>query len=346
MGQYNVIATDPRGVGCNYNESVFTSQTTVNSQRVAEDVLAIVQKENLRDYSVYGISYGTLVATMVASLAESRSDLRPPVSVILEGVFGKAPDNYKVVNGAYEAQWKKILDRNPGAELAFSQTQLPLNLSSISWRKIISNLLMVGTILAKDPKTTLLRKINLLEGVVKRSISDNEDERKMARDYVTSHYGSSPAMKTPGENIFYSVVACTEVFLDLREATFIYGATLNHSTTNLCADYRTKTGMTLNKFDSAQWPISKSTLYYFNGENDPATPIENAVYHYDNQKTAKQKSFVKVLGAGHNPIHLSMDDCLEGLLKGMMNAQNVSSLTSTCAWQNFEIKIEASKVQI
>lgn len=334
-GQYNVIMTDPRGVGCNHDEAVFRSASYVTSQRVAEDILAVIKKENLKDYSVIGISYGTVVATMVASLAEKRTDLALPTAVILEGVDGKAAPNFEFTNAQYEKQWQKVLNRIPGAEKAFSTSNaLPLGFSTQVWSAVIHNYLMAGTVRNEEIAGN---KQNLLEHLIRKSISNDKEAQEKVRQLI-NRSSSRATIDAPGSDIFYSVVACREVFLDLREFLTLQGGKFRYGSENRCQTYRDKVGLSLNAYDSANWPVTKTNLYYFNGEDDPATPMEFAQYHYDSQKSVKQKTFVTVLGAGHNPLHLSMDDCLSILLKGMMSGQDIKPLMNSCQWKDITVQ--------
>jgi surfactin synthase thioesterase subunit len=65
-------------------------------------VLAIVEELRLDDYMLYGISYGTLLATLVASRAEERG-LPLPKAIVLEGVLGMAFDAERPTEAAFAA---------------------------------------------------------------------------------------------------------------------------------------------------------------------------------------------------------------------------------------------------
>ena len=65
---YTLIATDPRGVGCNAAPSSdYYPDEFYSSLHFADDVIAIIEREKLDNYLIYGVSYGTQLATMVAT---------------------------------------------------------------------------------------------------------------------------------------------------------------------------------------------------------------------------------------------------------------------------------------
>ena len=76
----------------------------------------------------------------------------------------------------------------------------------------------------------------------------------------------------------------------------------DHEAGNECSDIPFT-----NPFDIKDWPFH-GTIYYFSGENDPATPPSMAQYHFDSQSFAK-RFLVHVKEGGHNPLKVNLSDC-------------------------------------
>ena len=69
---WGLVLTDPRGVGCNFNGKTVYPREFYQTQHIAHDVLSVI-KDLKRPHSeivLFGVSYGTVVATEVSHLAE------------------------------------------------------------------------------------------------------------------------------------------------------------------------------------------------------------------------------------------------------------------------------------
>lgn len=80
---YNFLLMDQRGISFSRFEKVEDSLNTENysSEYTAKDMLSVIDSLGLKKVSVYGASYGTIPATIFASLFPDRT-----TSVVLEGV--------------------------------------------------------------------------------------------------------------------------------------------------------------------------------------------------------------------------------------------------------------------
>ena len=74
--RFHVVYTDQRGTG--QNRSPLLGDDAYSTDAIARDVLSIVKRLELRDYIVYGASYGTVQATKVARLATELGLPAPP----------------------------------------------------------------------------------------------------------------------------------------------------------------------------------------------------------------------------------------------------------------------------
>jgi pimeloyl-ACP methyl ester carboxylesterase len=108
---YSVVLTDPRGAGCN-DDPILAEDRYFTSEWLARDTLRIVtylERSNGAplNYIVYGQSYGTLQATIAASLAP-RFGVTPPKAIVLEGTLGHSFENYGDHFAPFQAEWRAL----------------------------------------------------------------------------------------------------------------------------------------------------------------------------------------------------------------------------------------------
>lgn len=105
--QMNFILFDPRGSGCNALENEPTSPSQFyTTDNIASDVLAFIQLLKLKNYIIYGTSYGTVWATVLTHQIEHLA-LDRPKAVILDGVVGPASLSYQV-EIEFQKLWGKV----------------------------------------------------------------------------------------------------------------------------------------------------------------------------------------------------------------------------------------------
>jgi len=130
--EYNYIQTDPRGAGCNINYLKKGKKEDINTEVIASDIIAIIESLNLDNYILYGTSFGTALATVVASEAE-RLGLPKPKSLVLQGVIGRTFRGAEGQEG-YVAEWHKSKNEITAEHLSkFKTNSLPLGFSSREW---------------------------------------------------------------------------------------------------------------------------------------------------------------------------------------------------------------------
>lgn len=62
----NLVLIDPRGVGCNFQGPDGFKLRQLSTEEHARDVLDVIKQLKLKNFIIYGISYGTVVGTKVA----------------------------------------------------------------------------------------------------------------------------------------------------------------------------------------------------------------------------------------------------------------------------------------
>ena len=163
--EFSIVRTDPRGVGCNVSAQLEAED--FSSVEMARDVLAIVRKLKLTSYILHGISHGSVVATIAASLASSEG-LPVPQAVVIEAVMGRsfAPNEY---NAGYFREWARVTSKLPQDTQSVLRSQsLPFGFSSRQWAAYLIGFLIFGefedgTSLALDEFTLLGPDVSPLE---------------------------------------------------------------------------------------------------------------------------------------------------------------------------------------
>jgi pimeloyl-ACP methyl ester carboxylesterase len=184
---FNVIYSDPRGIGCNlaFEQDLPGGQmTTLQS---AYDILAIIKREKLSNCYIHGHSYGTAMATVVADLL-ARFDFPPPKAIVLEGVLNRAFGSYKEMMDGYAGVASIILARNPTiADLFQKDEDLPLGLPSEYWASFLMwDLILIDEALAR----------------LEKLLSPNSKAYEEAAEYFMQDYEIRLASNFLNENIF------------------------------------------------------------------------------------------------------------------------------------------------
>jgi pimeloyl-ACP methyl ester carboxylesterase len=311
---YTLIATDPRGVGCNapVRDDDYPSEF-YDSVFFADDVLGIVQALALDNYILYGLSYGTELATITASRAEAQG-ITPPRAVVLEGVLGKVFARDGEVEEVFQSQWRILRDRLPEAVRAqLSTTPLPLGLSAEEWGSGITTMLSLGTV---APPLTLAESL-----LLSLSPEASDEEREVLRETVLALNESS--FDAFGLRL-HEEVACHEITeTNFRTLSLEDGELVR--TEAYCED------VPLDRpYAASDWPLS-APIYYFSGTDDPNTPSWQAQAHWDAELGAPRQ-LVGVIGGGHNPVSLNLSDCLDALWSAIAQNSGFSVAAGSCAW--------------
>jgi proline iminopeptidase len=326
---FGLMLTDPRGVGCNNDGVEEYPASFYSSQNVAGDVLAAVAKEGLKDWLVYGISYGTVVATITASKAEAGVDAAvPPKAVVLEGTLGRAMHAHEDTD-TYVSLWNTEMAAHPGTQAAFSQTTLPLGYHTDQWNDVIQIGLMLGNVDATIAGTK--GAFDFLGLLIEGATSSDSERQAWAKKTIDSLLGN-PSMDTsvPGMKPFYFYVACQEIWPDVSGWSLQDGQlVVAEDASNPCA----KLGLSLtgNAFDAKQWPI-KAPIYYLQGQADPATPVALARYHFTSEPTSKDRKLILVGGGGHNDFEYSLTSCYQPVWRAMAAGTGVEAAVQSCQW--------------
>lgn len=312
--EFKLVRIDPRGVGCNENSAL--ENADFNSETLARDVLAVVRDLKLKNYMLQGISYGTIVATMAASLA-AEEKVPAPSAVVLEGVIGRAFHNQEYIQGYLDA-WARVKTKISAEVLnLFRKTSLPFGFTSEQWAAWLSSSLIYGEL--PDSDEYILTELPNLDS------GHGEDARKFLRNRIARGI----AEPSPAKTKLYRQIACREFVPDVRDVKFdfdLVGGELVATDKNLCS------GLQLDRpFDSERYQIS-SPIYYFSGALDPATPLPQAQWHFDSQQ-GEAKTWVIVEKGGHQALSANLSDCSNDIWRaiGENDSKKMREVLKTCA---------------
>jgi len=315
--EYPHIQTDLRGIGCNAPETVeHYPDEFYRSEFFADDVIAIVEDLGLDNYVLYGISYGTALATMVASRIEARG-LPPPRALVLEGVLGGAfTSDLPGTEAAFVERWRLVrdsLDESIRSQLVAEP--LPLDLTPEQWGAGITG----GLGVAEFPGFTDPGYLGLMLGNLAPGLS--EEERNSLRDVILDAGAST--VDVMGDRLHH-LVSCHE----FSETEYV---SLKLEAGELVPTRFDCTEVALSEpFSAADWPVHVP-IYYFSGTLDPNTPPWQASAHF-NAQTAAPRQVVHVLGGGHNARIFNLGDCAGPLWQTMTGGGDLTAAVATCSW--------------
>lgn len=316
---WGYLLTDPRGVGCNTLASVpnpDVSGAFFRTTEIAQDVIAAIEHEKLERYIVFGVSYGTLLATHITHGLEE-ANYTPPKAVVLEGVLGRGFTK-EFVAAEYIHQWDRIRGVLPADVLTELDTkEAPYGIDQIGWSRIL------GQFMPHGPKV-VANNIAALS----TTIDVPAETRKAVLETLRGMAGSAPHT-APGEVEMYRQIACREITDTVPandlDTIFSHGKLVRNT-----ADEGTKCkGLHLTTpFDSAKFQFAAKT-YYFIGEADVATPAWQGTYHFENHHGPAVKIVTKE--GGHNSLRLDQGACAVKLMASIADdGKGLDAALATC----------------
>jgi pimeloyl-ACP methyl ester carboxylesterase len=311
-GEFSVVRTDPRGMGCNEFDG-FQPQH-LSSQAIAEDVLALIRDLKPKRYFLYGISYGTVVATLVTAQAE-REGLTLPQAVVLEGTIGRAFRADEYARGYFE-RWKDVksnLDASTRDELT---REIPFGLSSKEWAAWLSSILIYGTLpsgvdYASDELSAL------------SSVDRRESLGMRVRRMVLP--------PTEAKKKIYREIICRELVPDVRDVKFDFDFLSGEL---VDTDQRLCSGIPFNRPYNSADHKSSVPLFYFSGDRDPVTPRFQVETHFQGQTAPRL--WIELADGGHQALAANLADCSDGLWRAIGEVSETKLRTSLKSCANGE----------
>ncbi|MGE0547835.1 MAG: hypothetical protein AB7O24_18835 [Kofleriaceae bacterium] len=292
--------TDPRGVGCNtlaQLPSAEVSSAFFRTQEIARDVVAAIADRRLDNYIVFGISYGTLLATTVANELEL-SLLPAPNAVVLEGVLGRA-FGADFAGAEYITQWDRVRAALPADVLSELDTSAaPYGLTPVEWSRVLMGMLPMGP-------------LDVLNYASALSSATPEETRQEVLAELKARAAERPH-SAAGEVELYRQVACREIMdtVPANDLDVVFDA--GKLVRNAAEEGTKCNGLTATTpYDAASLPFTPKT-YYFLGDSDVATPKWQGDYHYDNRSGTSVK--IVTTNGGHNSLEYNQLGCAPKLM--------------------------------
>lgn len=323
---YNKIYFDPRSLGCNYAVESAVLVPFLKTDFVVNDILVAIKSLNLRNYMIYGSSYGTVLATQLVKKIETEK-LELPTALVLESTIGKKFDTFDSYFYFHQYEWEKILNQlDPKWKNFFLSGKFEAPFTKSQWASLIVNDLGVGDIPDRPANGHILFwHLNLLERYFAKKIVTPLDRSQVALVLAK-------LQEPPFPNLFFRVIGCGELWGDWYYGRSLESGRLVRTGKNVCdgLDYK-------NAYDASKYQIPTSVpIYYFQGANDPVTPMYTALYHLAVQKKT-QRQFITVTSASHAPLTRSLRACADELWTGMFSQRTLSREFTSCSRKSISI---------
>lgn len=291
LTDWNVVHLDYRGIGFSYPETLEILKTTryFTSEFVARDAREVLTHLGVKKVSVYGHSYGTVVATIFASLFPEITK-----AVVLEGTVFRGEEDLWAASHRQKILQKyfdhlpmkmkiKILQysNHPQANPTWFSRKAQSLMYSANFKEIFTEFL---TVLLTKPEDELLPLL----------ASDNDIELTYTGTVFFSEY-------------FFFQITCKELSGQSPHASFGFtfkGEKLvpaeNIKTAQGCKELGIGTNL-IKTYSSLNYPIS-APVTYFQGTMDGATVAPHTIWHYKGAAQNAAQLFISK-NAGHGPMY-------------------------------------------
>lgn len=296
---------DPRGVGCN---SSFKNTDDLTTEVLVNDIRAALQRSNLRPKIFYGASYGTVVATQLASRFYKN------VQVVLEGIVGRSFLSREEQNASIINEW------NDARAKLSEPVQEILKKGLTQYKPEIYGSFILG-LLYNRTSGLGLDSVSIFEGVSPKA-------SLLLRNYFQANIKEAAAGGVERDASFYNVykyVGCREVFAsDMLSGDFA----LNKDELEEIPGALCKGIPVTNVYDSMEFPLEQDVIY-FTGDHDPVLPLWQTEYHYEYSAKGSATIYT-VHGAGHTPLLYTLSQCREDVWNAIVEHSSIEAAFEQC----------------
>lgn len=289
---YNVIFFEQRGMGCSRPDelSEFLNPLFYSSLNTAYDIYSILNYFKIDSAFIYGHSYGTIPATVFASLFPLKVK-----NLILEGIIG-IPDIRIWKSEIRKQQLQKTFNNlSPNLQdkiISYSRSNnIPNN-----WFSIIGNM-MSYLDNGYETYTNFLNNVLTME---------EEDFEKFVSNFYTNKILNTNDLETLNDgDITFGMITCQELAgtnsdssmgLIFDKNNILQWDNNNKTFEQFCSPLEI---FSPSKFDFAQYKVN-APITYLVGELDGATDFEQARYHAQHLGIG-DKRFLVLKNGGHLP---------------------------------------------
>lgn len=314
---FQVLVFDPRGVGqSRLPESLSSDFNGSSSELLAGDLIRLVEREHLTNFVFWAHSYGTVVATVAASIMK---DPFAPKSLILEGTIGRAFKKNQRGDHEINLGYRNAFQQAYSHLTAFDQFGFQLRVRGLSGSK--EDLELIGAYIYKvSPQGTYPLMLALAEIA-----------RAPWTPYRTlqAQWPAGFAKGNPEENQQVLNIGCSEILEDLNSSMekvslFENAVSLETNYAEICKSSKKPQ----NFYDAAKYP-QKTAIIYVADSTDPNTPLWQAEYHEEKMRRAGATTRMIVsYGRGHMPLQNGTPDCRQQVLRAAFTGEISTALTA------------------
>ena len=286
----NVIFLEQRGISCSKpsEKYLFLNPKFYSSKNTARDALAVLDYLKISKITVYGQSYGTIPATIFASLFPERTN-----SLVIEGVIYKADHTLwnseikkRLIQNLFDQQPKEVQDKI----LALNSSGI---LPSTWFSKLAGMVLYLNNGVDIFP-TFFANVITMDQDALVSFVSNFYPKETVAEDYS---FG----------DVMMGMIGCQEISmndktlsldLEFSKRELVY-AKKSSDFYERCVPLNLIENNS-EYFYAIKYPVYVNT-YYFLGENDGATDLDQGMNHFRNVAKAN-KSLILLEKGGHLPL--------------------------------------------
>ena len=272
----DVLTFDYLGIGENGGLSTPTIELAIQSQAMA--TLQLAKNLKLRNYSLYGHSFGTTVATVAGSYIERDARMARPKSIVLEGVVGEMSrtDRSRDMDRIAEMTWQRLTPRERDM---FAGQMQALREEDGRVAEQAKGILLYSAIGGPKFQRSMIRKFIGLEPPLESPPMPMQMDPAGVRLYRAAgcQIDDRPQSKARRSSYFGGIIED-----EVRKQPV-----------EICDCPLIK-----DKFDPSNFEVYETPLVYVNGTVDPATPLREAKAHFNAQPTPN-KIFLEVADGGH-----------------------------------------------
>lgn len=293
--QWNQIFLDQRGVGCSAPSTFeqYKNPNFYSSRNITLDMEAVRKTYGISKWTVYGISYGTVPATVYASKSPEFTR-----SLVIEGVVSN-PKELSSEESKADKMNQMLSQFNSAQRDNFRKLWKDDRYQSI-FTSLFSYMMYKngGYKQFKDYLNSVIEPNGQINYQVLHALEKGLDEYDQAQ--------SSPQAPGNVDEQFFSTLYCKELNLSgttkytyFDEYRFKFYTASYEFDDSECKNYGVTNEM-VHRYNSVDYPVSVHVAY-FQGTHDGATPITGAVSHWMNVPRAGSQMLVSTRG-GHNPM--------------------------------------------
>lgn len=299
-GAFNELRFDQRGLGCSAMEtfSLYKNAAHYSTRNTVQDLESIREAFGVKKWTVYGVSYGTVPATVYAHLYPQQT-----ASIVLEGTFSKIEFSHDMSLKASKLNFV-VSQLSPQQKSGFDKLMLEDSDDS----RLIQGLLVQS--FYQDH--AIEAGVEFLKTIIKDSGEILRDKIKMMRrsESQGKAAGEAPRAQAPGilDSFVMQVIYCRDLGYRKRfqkvlrysvEQLFFLEEDASKESGHEICDRVGVSQASEETFDVNEMKTSQP-VFYFQGSDDMATMAEGSFQHW--ARFAQGPSyFLLAEQGGHNP---------------------------------------------